>query len=375
MPEAPPEPAHFLTDGEHQFGGYLMAREIDGRPVEGKALDRLHPANETVLESRQYLSHGRGNVHDDIDASQGLSTVLMESGRDVQETLWRIHPKPVAWVAAAMVAKAGNCGEHGEMATFLHATKLKEGEQVHNTHKEGFDHNWAVLRRSGPNWMHDAWTQLRHGGSNPKRDIVMDPWAKGPAIFAEDSAFSRDSRKQISTFHYDKSSGAEAHSEMHMLHTMMGAHMRDSMIDGIKSRGPDFRYPSGGLWAVTPVVGKHFAERVQEKMARPINVDKLAARDSAAHAAEAPVINEEQMRPLRREIHATRVARTIGAHSVDTMTHAAQRIVEVASDLRGYPVQPHPLQAKKDAEDITAAERRRARRAALGKDTPPEPQT
>lgn len=128
---------------------------------------------------------------------------------------------------------------------------------------------------------------------------------------------------------------------------------------------------------MTPIVARAFTDRVKADMSKPADLDKLAVPPDCAtlSSAEPPVTNERLMQPLRREIHATRVARMIGAHSVDTMTDAAQRIVEVASDLRGYPVQPHPLQAKKDAEDITAAERRRARRAALGKDTPPEPQT
>ncbi|XLV73731.1 AVRPPHE avirulence protein [Ralstonia syzygii subsp. celebesensis] len=328
-----------------------------------------------MLESRQYLSHGRGNVHDDINATNGLSSVLVASGRDARDSVLRAHPKPVAQVAAAMVAKAGNCGEHADVATFLHATKLKKDERVHSTNRDGLDHSWAVLRRGGPNWMQDAWTQLRHGGSDPKRNIVMDPWAKGPAIFAEDSEFSRSGWKQKTKFHYDKSSGAEAHSEMDRLHTMLGSSMRNNVVDGIHKRGPDFRFSSDSLWAATPVVSTEFTARVQEKMARPVNVDKLAPQGSAAHAAEAPVIDEERMRPLRREIHATRIAKTLGAYSVDTMAHAAPRIVEVASDLREYPVAAHPLQAKQDADDIAAAERRRARRAALGKDTPPETQT
>ncbi|MGC0014512.1 AVRPPHE avirulence protein, partial [Ralstonia pseudosolanacearum] len=45
-PEAPAGPARFLTDGERQFGGYLMARDVDQRPVHGEPLDTLRSANE-----------------------------------------------------------------------------------------------------------------------------------------------------------------------------------------------------------------------------------------------------------------------------------------------------------------------------------------
>ncbi|AST33755.2 AVRPPHE avirulence protein [Ralstonia solanacearum] len=362
-PETPAEPARFLTDGERQFGGYLMAREVDQRPVHGEPLDTLRDANETLLQARRILKHGRGNVQVDIDATNGLSTHIAQGGRSIQESMWRAHPKPVVWAAIAMVAGAGNCGEHADLATFLHAAKLKEGETVDNVHIDDFDHFWAVVHRGAE--------------PDPERDVFIDPWGKGSALFAVDGAMTYHPGNRNTKFGYDKASGEEAHADMEMLETVLATRMRGGIGETMRQLGPDYRYPPDKVWGVTPIVARAFTDRVKAGMSKPADLDKLAVPPDCAtpSSAEPPVTNERLMQPLRREIHATRVARMIGAHSVDTMTDAAQRIVEVASDLRGYPVQPHPLQAKKDAEDITAAERRRARRAALGKDTPPEPQT
>ncbi|MHA6911907.1 AVRPPHE avirulence protein [Ralstonia pseudosolanacearum] len=358
-PETPAEPAHFLTDGERQFGGYLMARDVDQRPVQGEPLDALRDANETLLQARRILKHGRGNVRGDIDATNGLSTRIAQGGRSIQESMWRAHPKPVVWAAIAMVAGAGNCGEHADLATFLHAAKLKEGEAVDNVHIDDFDHFWAVVHRAEPDL---------------QRDIYIDPWGKGPALFAVDGMVTYRPGERHTKFGYDKASGEEAHADMEMLETVLATRMRNGIGETMRRLGPDYRYPPDKVWGVTPIVARAFTDRVKAELSKPADLDKLAVPPDCAtpSSVEPPVTNERLMQPLRHEIHATRIARTLGAHSVDTMTHAAPRIVQVASDLQRYPIEPHPLQAQKDAEDIAAAEQRRARRAALGKGTPPE---
>ncbi|WP_328516775.1 AVRPPHE avirulence protein [Ralstonia pseudosolanacearum] len=358
-PETPAEPAHFLTDGERQFGGYLMARDVDQRPVHGEPLDALRDANETLLQARRILKHGRGNVRVDIDATNGLSTRIAQGGRSIQESMWRAHPKPVVWAAIAMVAGAGNCGEHADLATFLHAAKLKEGEAVDNVHIDDFDHFWAVVHRAEPDL---------------QRDIYIDPWGKGPALFAVDGMVTYRPGERHTKFGYDKASGEEAHADMEMLETVLATRMRNGIGETMRRLGPDYRYPPDKVWGVTPIVARAFTDRVKAELSKPADLDKLAVPPDCAtpSSVEPPVTNERLMQPLRHEIHATRIARTLGAHSVDTMTHAAPRIVQVASDLQRYPIEPHPLQARKDAEDIAAAEQRRARRAALGKGTPPE---
>lgn len=357
--EAPAGPARFLTDGERQFGGYLMARDVDQRPVQGEPLDALRDANETLLQARRILKHGRGNVRVDIDATNGLSTRIAQGGRSIQESMWRAHPKPVVWAAIAMVAGAGNCGEHADLATFLHAAKLKEGEAVDNVHIDDFDHFWAVVHRAEPDL---------------QRDIYIDPWGKGPALFAVDGMVTYRPGERHTKFGYDKASGEEAHADMEMLGTVLATRMRGGIGETMRRLGPDYRYPPDKVWGVTPIVARAFTDRVKAEMSKPADLDKLAVPPDCAtpSSVEPPVTNERLMQPLRHEIHATRIARTLGAHSVDTMTHAAPRIVQVASDLQKYPIEPHPLQAQKDAEEIAAAEQRRARRAALGKDTPPE---
>ncbi|MFV8605854.1 AVRPPHE avirulence protein [Ralstonia pseudosolanacearum] len=357
VPETPPEPASFLTDGECQLGGYLMAREVDRRPVEGEPLDALRPANETLLQARRMLPYGRGNVDEDIAVTRGASSIRAEAGRQIQDFMADAHPEPVIFGVIPMVSGAGNCGEHADLATVLHAAKLKNDEQVHRTSVPGTDHCWAVLRGGTP---------------DPKKDVVIDPWGKGPAIFAEDSEYSRDSERNKTSFYYDRASGAQAQADVEMLRTVLEPEMRRRITNSIHALGPDFRYSPEMIWAVEPSVAQDFAQRVQEAMAQPADLSKLAAPDNAAASVEPPVTNESLMRPLRQAIQATRTARTLGARNVDAIAHAAGRIVEVAQDLRGYPVALHLDQPAEDAAEAKAAEQRRTRRAALGKGASPE---
>ncbi|PMS22071.1 hypothetical protein C0Z18_06015 [Trinickia dabaoshanensis] len=182
-----------LSDGECQLGGYLLDRRILGRPVEGRAFEQLRSANQTVRETRRTLRHGRGNVTVDIEHSNGESSLRTEAGRLSRRAIPQKLPSgepldpAVRAVAAATTAQAGKCGEHAHVGAFLHAAKLGEGEHLYVAGKA--DHSWAELRAQT---------------SDRAQDIVMDPWAKGPAIFAEDGAFSREAHKVDVDHHYDR---------------------------------------------------------------------------------------------------------------------------------------------------------------------------
>lgn len=120
-------PRSTLSDGELQLGGYLHDRRITGRPVEGTDFEDLVRANETVMETRQALAYGRGNVTDDIDDSNGQSTIRTEAGRRARKSLPYAYDHPVRVAASSLAARAGNCGEHAYVAAFLHAPKLRGG--------------------------------------------------------------------------------------------------------------------------------------------------------------------------------------------------------------------------------------------------------
>lgn len=301
-----------LSDGECQLGGYLLDRRILGRPVEGRAFEQLRSANQTVRETRRTLRHGRGNVTVDIEHSNGESSLRTEAGRLSRRAIPQKLPSgepldpAVRAVAAATTAQAGKCGEHAHVGAFLHAAKLGEGEHLYVAGKA--DHSWAELR-----------AQI----SDRAQDIVMDPWAKGPAIFAEDGAFSREAHKVDVDHHYDRATGANAHEQLHELRQQRQWRMDAQLGRKMKQLGPDFRYEGDTLRAPTPVLSDAFA----------LNV---------AHAMNAGVD------PAVLAFHATDMAVTLGASGPSEIARAATRIAEVAADPLGYPMRPHPALAEDD---------------------------
>ncbi|HVW50431.1 MAG TPA: AVRPPHE avirulence protein [Trinickia sp.] len=331
-----------LSDGERQLGGYLLGRQIVGRPVEGDALDQITRANDTVMTARQTLAHGRGNVYDDVEDSHGQSTVRAEAGRRVGRAIPNDYAAELRTVAGAMTAQAGNCGDHADVATFLHAGKLREGEQVYSVGSKTVDHGWAEQRARKP---------------NRERDLVMDPWGKGPAVFAVDGEFSQHGAKVALDHHYDHATGAAAHAEMRELQRAHGRAMRANLRKKMDDLGPDYRYSRKKIWAPTPVISRAFTQRVQQKMVEPPDAAKLAPpRAKGTRRANEPIHMEEvRMAPLRHEIRATHIARTLGASGIREVTSAAQRIGYVAADLRDYPLGSHPAQTAPNTAAETSA--------------------
>ena len=337
-----PDTRKALSDGESQLGGYVHARQVDGRPVEGPALERLKRGNETVMETRQALAHGRGNVTADINDSNGQSTIRTAAGRRIgrkylpgtcirkKGPLFK-YPADIRAAAGAMAAQAGNCGDHANVAAFLHAAKLEDGERVHAVSSKTVDHVWAEL----------------HGETSDRtHDIVMDAWGKGPAIFAEDGVFSADEQGTAIEHHYDKASGAEAHAAMCRLQVEHEPRIQEHLQRQMKKLGPDFRFPDNAICDATAVICAEFAERVPRKMSRPVDPAKLAPplASEAQQSTEPVQMGELWMAPLRQQIHATETARALGASGVREVTQAAERIAHVAADLRRYPLESHPAQ-------------------------------
>ena len=305
-------PRAALSDAECQLGGYLLDRRILGRPVEGSAFQRLRSANETVRETRRTMKHGRGNVTVDIEHSNGESSLRTEAGRLSRRAI----PKQLASgepldpavraVAAATTAQAGKCGEHAHVAAFLHAAQLGEDEHLYVVGKA--DHSWA---------------ELRGETSDRGHDIVMDPWAKGPAIFAEDGAFSRNAHNMEVEHHYDRTTGANAHAQLHELRQQRQWRMDAELGRKMNKLGPDFRYTEERLWEPTSVLSNEFAQNVAHRM-------------------------NEGLDPAILAIHATDMAVTLGASGSREIAQAARRIAEVAADPQGYPMRPHPALAEDD---------------------------
>ena len=325
-------PRRRVPDGECQLGGYLMGREAVVGPVEGADFDLIRSSNRTVMQTREALRYGRGNVIEDIRDSGGQSTVRAEAGRRLGKRLPSKYPEDVRRVAGAMTAQAGNCRDHAEVAAFLYAPHLREGEEVYTEGSATIDH---------------AWAEWRGQGSDGERRIAMDPWGKGPAIFAEDGEFSGiDHESRRGPYHYDHATGAQAHAKMEELQQRRHDRMQSQLRREMKKLGPDYRYGSDKLWAPTPVVSPQFAERASRAMFRPLNTAPLSPPpEFEGHESAEPVFTDELwMAPLRQQIHATEMARRLDADGVQEITRAATRIAHVAADLRRYPLESHPAQ-------------------------------
>ncbi len=330
-----------LSDGECQLGGYLFARHTLGQAVEGADLDALTRANATVMETRQALGYGRGNVRDDIRDSGGQSSIRAEAGRNLVGKLAskfsvdvRDASDPMAGVlraAGPMAARAGNCGEHAAVATFLYAGKLREGEQVYCVGSNQVDHSFS---------------ELRGEGSDRGRYVVMDAWGKTPAIFAGDSAFAANEHDVESRYHYDATTGAAAHREMQALQQKHSRRIKKQLRSEMQKLGPNFGYADEGLFHPTPIVSVDFAYRAARKMQHGPHPDLLVppGESSTEPFAEQVYDAEQWKAPLRQEIQATEMARMLGAEGVSAVTQAATRIADVAADLRGYPLESHPAQ-------------------------------
>jgi hypothetical protein len=324
-------PRSTLTDGELQLGGYLQDRRITGRPVEGADFENIVRANETVMQTRQALAYGRGNMTDDVHDSNGQSSIRTAAGRQARKKISREFDHPVRVAASSLAARAGNCGEHAHVAAFLHAAKLRDGQQVCVVTDSTEDHSWAELR-----------------GENADRShhVVMDPWGKGPAIFADDGSSSSNGHELAVEHSYDRRTGAEAHAQMRRLHRRQGHQLKNDVRRAMNHLGPDFRYQESSIWPATPVVSDEFAQRAVDRMIEEPNPAYLAARpEDGSQAWAAPIpTNERWMAPLRQEIHATETARSLGARDLHEIAQAAARIADVALDLRGYPLPSHPAQ-------------------------------
>jgi hypothetical protein len=163
---------------ELALAAYLTARLIVGRPVDPEDIARLRKANDSVDETRQRLPLGRGNVIEDIDATDGDSMWRANAARSYAYHLDRRHhvpdsdlPKQTLHQAVAATAfSAGRCGEYSPTAAVLHTSRLQPGESLHIVSDSG--HQWAEARIGG----------------DRDRAVVLDAWASGPPVLAPDGS-------------------------------------------------------------------------------------------------------------------------------------------------------------------------------------------
>lgn len=179
-----------VAESEYPLQAYLQQRAVLGERVEGALLTRLRAAHASVTETRDLLALGRGNVTDDINASDnrsyehllGFRTYAGQHGLDTK-----------SYAAAAVKFQAGNCGEFADVATHIHSGKLQPELQVSKVASKAVDHSWSE--------------ESPKSGQAPLNDIILDAWAEGPAILRQDARFAAYPENISTQYRYQDAKG------------------------------------------------------------------------------------------------------------------------------------------------------------------------
>ena len=160
---------------EMPLAGYLLARALDGRKVEGKDFERLRRADESVREARALLAFGRGNIREDNEQSAGEAFSRIDGARELKLG----STKPSA-AARGIWAGAGACIEHAHLSAFAHAAGLDAGSKEAVVLMAHIGHAWAESVIPQPWNLSSLWKPS-------EKAIVLDAWKDGPAVFSADS--------------------------------------------------------------------------------------------------------------------------------------------------------------------------------------------
>ena len=171
---------------------YLAQRARDNRAVSPSSRRVLERATEAVEAVRKQIPM-RGNVTTDLaqterqaayrlhavrfsvsaNVRERLNTSNMQSPRGLRQT--------VLTAASARIVGAGNCNEF-QSAVLLEAGKrLQPGERLVAMETDARDHTFVQMESK------------RRDGTT--RVVVLDAWANGPAVLAEDCAYAQHAPK------------------------------------------------------------------------------------------------------------------------------------------------------------------------------------
>jgi hypothetical protein len=294
-----------MPDEAVPLAGYLLARQVDGRPVDDAGVERLELAETARRSARTALPFGRGNVEVDIRASKGQSEVRAAAAQMLHDELVEMgfqHGRdPVAsvYATAAMTAKAfgaGVCDNFAAIAALSYGDKAQAAgrppeEQVRMVSHEDSNHTWAEVHTPGD----DA------------PAIVMDPWRDGPAVFASDSRLVDDADQVVTRATFDLEGAAEAHEWADEFSRGFKSSTFDRLdrAEDVLSEMPPRNHP-----VPPPLLEEAFAGRVRESL------------DSA-----------DPRQQLLTELQAVGQAMSFGAQGVKNLSADAARIVERTREL------------------------------------------
>jgi len=243
-----------MQGNERNLSDYLFRRSLLKRPVQGGVLGALRSGNDTVTETRQRLSEGRGNVRRDVRrAGPGVSR-RTQAGRDMEEAITWYRPFMSAKQSGQLLAtiaeltRAGNCAEHADVATHIQAQKPSTGPLAHSAsvHHRERDHEWSEIRRKG------------RGASAD--DVIIDAWADGPAVLRGDSEFAHEALDLGLSYAYSANERARVTQNMAQRRAATFSRANQNRFQGklaaLNKRR--FRYPREQLWGQTNVFSANF---------------------------------------------------------------------------------------------------------------------
>lgn len=352
--------------GGLDLAAYLLTRHLRYGPVPARQRDRLLQAQQAVEQVRRSLPLGRSNVDVDVVATAGAAAwrglaVSMAEERVPVPDLPDEHLEAFALgIRGAAVAHfgAGTCDDHAALSVVTAAPHLTPGE--------------ALTTRVLPDPPH-AWAEQVAAQPEGEERIVLDAWAEGPAILAQDGAFSA----QPDVIEDVRITLQEAPVVL-LAHTVTGETL--SAIPGFAPAALEARlrqqpslnaenvvrpeYPA--MPVLSPLalfLALHRADRslAQRAAVGDASAGSLAQLDAARRAAEAdsaapvaeggapagpapvggqaaPVPAErlsvrDPLRPVRTALAATAVARSLGA-TVNEATALAGPLEQAARGLR-----------------------------------------
>lgn len=308
---------------EMDLAGYMLRLSSDKRTTGGADLDNLRSAHQTVAETRQKLSVGRGNVRTDIKKSNHKSTRQMDIGRTLDTHLQKKEGVDyrISGASTAEFVRAGNCQEHGDVSTHSHATRLKSGQTINTVEWKKGDH---------------VWSELQVDSTRSGRDVILDAWAEGPAVFREDGYFGRKPSHSKKQYGYDHVTGPQAAQQVTQLNQRLNSDPKYRKFEQQESARLDkanHKLDKDSTFTPTSVFESGFIDRTDQVMNSKLKLSELWKRPTGVKQADMPRPKDTSARvDLRNQLRAVGVARALG-ESVSGAVGKSADIVKAAKKL------------------------------------------
>jgi hypothetical protein len=237
-------PAGDPCKGEQHLLGYLFARVLVNKKIEGPILHQLRAVNKSINEARSLAPLGRANVTIDIQKDNTLPFRIFFGRRFI------LDQYPVnnycAMFARGTYMGTMMCDEGVAMSTYAHlkSNRLEADSELIGCNSG--DHHWMEIK------------------TPYSTNIVMDPWANGPAILSEDRAFNAiDTPTSDLTF---RSGEGEIYVKgaNHMRALTKYDKVRiDNLFDELAILNPPERFNIAAHWNEMPVISSSLKAEIK----------------------------------------------------------------------------------------------------------------